>query len=263
MPFVLPSKREVGTLSPEIAGEGVKVIMSDGEQITWSPPPPKPVMPDWSEIKSIRHYFNRTGFRVWPAWVYHPTEQPRLLKDADEGAELGICYREASIDERGRYGRDHVWDWKEDCQWRPQPYPGTTKFDPNKIEQGKHFVASPPNPVIAQNAMIEALIPAVAAAVAQSLKASGPGAPAKVDPAQWDAFLEFQAWQKTREAVEVLSEQPSEQPVDETDAARNPLSTLSPEQDRAAWTAEAESKGIKIDKRWSLERIKAEVEKAA
>src|SRR6185312_6341739 len=111
MVFVLPPKSQVGVIDPEIAGEGVKVIYSDGEQGMWTPPPPRPVMPDWSGIKSIARYFNRTGHAVWPAWLYHPTEEPRLLKNADEAAELGVCYREATMDEKGRYGRSHVWDW--------------------------------------------------------------------------------------------------------------------------------------------------------
>lgn len=267
MPFVLPSKREVGSLSPEIAGEGQKVIMSDGELITWNPPPPKPVMPDWSEIKSIRHYFNRTGFRVWPAWLYHPTDDARIVKNADEAAELGVCYREASIDEKGRYGLDHVWDWKDDSQWRPTPYPGTTKYNPNRIEQGKNYVPTAPNPVHAQHDLAALLIPQVAAAVAAALKSTGPAAPAKVDPAQWDAFLEFQAWQKTREAVDVLTEPEAAADTGQEEPAEpqqpNPLAALTPEQDRALWLEEAARKGIKIDKRWSLERIKTEVQKAA
>src|ERR1017187_1691633 len=104
MVFVLPSKNQVGLLDPEIAKEGEKVIYSDGETIQWTPPPPRPVMPDWSQIKSIARYFNRHGFQPWPAWLYHPTEEPRLLKDAKDGEEIGIVYRHATTDEHARYG---------------------------------------------------------------------------------------------------------------------------------------------------------------
>lgn len=259
MVFVLPSKREVGSLSPDIAGEGSKVILSDGEVVDWSPPPPKPVMPDWSEIKSIRHYFNRRGFRAWPAWLYHPSEPSRIVKDADEAAELGVCYREATPDERARYGKEHVWDWTEDSKWRPQPWPGTLKYDPTKIEQGKTYVPTPVNPVVAQNELAALLIPQVAAAVAQALKSNGPAAPANVDSKQWADFLEFQAWQKTKEVVETIAEQ-TEPSNTADDGAPNPLT---PEQDRALWVQEAELKGIKVDKRWGLDRLRAEVEKAA
>jgi hypothetical protein len=265
MAFVLPPKRDVGYLSPDIAGEGSKVIMSDGDVVTFNPPPPKAVMPDWSGIKSIRHYFNRTGYRVFPAWIYHPTEEPRIVKDADEAAELGLCYREASIDERGRYGRSHVWDWKDDCLWRPQPYPGTMKFDPLKAEQGKQYVPSPVNPIIAQNELVAMLIPQVAAAVATALKANGPAAPATVDPAQWDQFLQFQAWQKTKEIVEAVAqpETVGDEPVAEESEGPALTSNLTPGQETDLWKAEAERKGIKVDGRGSLERLKAEVQKAA
>ena len=269
MAFVLPPKSQVGVLSPDIAGEGAKVIMSDGDVVTFNPPPPKAVMPDWSEIKSIRHYFNRTGYRVFPAWLYHPTEEPRIVKDANEAAEIGVCYREASNDEKGRYGRSHVWDWKDDCDWRPQPYPGTMKFDPLKAEQGKQYVPSPANPVVAQNELEAMLIPQDAAAVASALKANGPAAPATVDPAQWSEFLQFQAWQKTKEVIETVT-QPEGAPLTptgEAELAENgegpALTNLSPDQEAELWKAEAERKGIKVDGRWSLERLKSEVQKAA
>jgi hypothetical protein len=272
MAFVLPSRREVGVLSPDIAGEGVKVMLSDGDIVSFNPPAAKPVIPDMSGIKAIAHYFNRTGYRVFPAWLYHPTEEPRVVKDANEAADLGVCYREASIDERGRYGRDHVWDWKDECLWRPQPYEGTLKFDPLKAAQGKEYIRSPANPVVAQNELVAMLIPQVAAAVASALKANGPAAPSTVDPAQWDQFLQFQAWQKTKDVVETVL-QPEADPaamktltdyVPIEDEAESPaLTNLTPDQERTLWVAEAERKGIKVDGRWNLDRLKSEVQKAA
>jgi hypothetical protein len=226
-------------------------------------------MPDWSQIKSIARYFGRTGHQVYPAWLYHPTEEPRLVKNAEEAGELGVCYREATVDERGRYGLKAVWDWQDDTKWRPQPYANTLKFDPTRPGQGKTFMPAAQNPAVAQNAMIEALIPAVAAAVAQSLKgAGGPTAPANVDPAQWDEFLQFKAWQKTKEVVataveeEIAAENADHQDAGD-DVAINALNALTPEQDRALWEQEAESRGIKVDRRWSLDRLKLEVNKAA
>jgi len=251
MGFVLPPRSQVGYLDPEIAGEGSKIILSDGEQVNWSPPPPKPVMPDWSGIKSIQKYFNRSGYVVWPAWLYHPTQEPRLVKNAHEAAELGICYREASFDEKGRYGRDHVWDWKDDCEWRPQPF-GKAVFDPKNPGHGKTYVPSAPNPIVAQNQLLEALIPTVTAAVVTALKGgAGPAAPAHIDPAQWEEFLAFQAFKKTTQAVDALDE-------------KSPaLNFGHGEDDRAMWEEAAKRKGIKVDGRWSLERLRAEVEKAA
>jgi hypothetical protein len=270
MAFVLPPKSQVGVIDPEISGEGQKVeYNSAGEQVSWSPPPPQPVMPDWSRIKSIARYFQpRTNIQSWPAWLYHPTEGARIVKNQHEAAELGVCYRKATDDEKGRYGRDYVWDWREDSLWRPTPYEAQRKFDPNNPGPGKTYVASPPSPRIAQNDMIAALIPAVAAAVAQSLKASGPTAPANVDPKQWEAFLQFQAWQKTKDVVETVVKEEEPREIDRRDDTEPPddepaLAALSPEQERPLWLEEAERKGVKVDGRWSLARLKAEVEKAA
>src|SRR5690349_3209911 len=104
MSFDLPPRSQVGYLDPEIAGEGQKVIgevgqqliLSDGEQITYEVLPPKVVMPDLSSVKSLSRYFNRRGYQVYPAWLYHPIEQPRLVKTAQEAAALGIRYRQAT-----------------------------------------------------------------------------------------------------------------------------------------------------------------------
>jgi hypothetical protein len=270
MVFVLPPREKVGYLDPEIAGEGQKVILSDGDQVSWSPPPAKPVMPDMSQIKAIQRYFNRTGHAVWPAWLYHPTEEPRLVKNANEAAELGVCYRQATMDEKGRYGRDHVWDWKDDSQWRPTPH-GVVKFDPKKPGTGKTYIPEAPNPVHAQNDLLAMLVPAVAAAVASSLKATGPGAPANIDPNDWDAFLKFQAWQKANQVVQEVAKAPapdaSDAHPDPAGAVLNALQEAAGEgaetDERESWLAEAERKGLKVDKRWSTERIKAEVLKAA
>jgi hypothetical protein len=263
MAFVLPSKREVGVLSPDIAGEGAKVLMSDGEVISFNLPPPKPVMPDWSSIKSIRHYFNRTGFRVFPAWLYHPTEQPRVVRDEHEAADLGVCYRDASIEEKGRYGLEHVWDWKDDSPWRPQPYAGTTKFNPNKAEQGKVYVATPQSQTSSNRELLNTVLPEVTAAVVAALKQGGSVAPDKINPQQWDEFLAFQAWKKTQEAIDAII--PPTAAVEEVveEEAEVADTGLPPEQERELWLEEANRKGVKVSKSWSLERLRTEVEKAA
>ena len=266
MVFVLPPKSQVGVLHAEIAGEGETVLMSDGSEVSWSPPPVQPVMPDWSQIKSIRKYFGRKGHQTWPCWLYHPIEAPRLLKNEHDAAELGVCYRDATADETARTGAKKVWDWKDGCEWRPTPFPKDVRFDPLNAGPGKTFQPAPVNPAVAQNAMVEALIPQVAAAVAQALKLAGPRSPAHVDPKQWDEFLAFQAWQKTQEVVKTeavnallipeIEDEPKAGTATDWDAENA-------EAELAAWRAEAEDKGIKIDKRWGLARLKEEVEKAA
>jgi hypothetical protein len=265
MAFVLPSRREAGYLDPSIAGEGSKVIMSDGEVITYNPPPPKPVMPDWSEIKSIRHYFNRTypKTQTWPAWVYHPTEEPRILKNADEAAELGICYRETSPDERVRFGQEFVWDWKDDCQWRPKPYPKKRTYDPRKPEAGKEFVAFPVPQATANRELLNTVLPEVTAAVVAALKQGGSVNPDNVDPKQWDEFLAFQAWKKTQEAADAIlsDDQPEGYALTADGLPPKRASEMLPDIERAELTQQAHDMGIKVDGRWSVERIRSEIEK--
>lgn len=263
MSFVLPPKSQVGVLDLEIAGEGQQVIMSDGEQVNWTPPPAKPVMPDWSQIKSIARYFNRSGYAPWPAWLFHPTEAPRLVKNADEGAALGVCYRKATPDEIARYGHTSVWDWEEGSKWRARPYEGTVKFDPAKPEHGKTVIYGTPNPVHAQNDLVRMIVPEVAEAVARALKGTGPNAPAHIDPAEWEEFKQFLAFKKSQEAVGALAAASDDEPDAEAGNALSLTPTgVSEDQERSLWIEEAQELDIKIDKRWGVDRLKSEVEKA-
>lgn len=264
MNFVLPPKSQVGVLDAEIAGEGQKIILSDGEVVEWNPSAAAPVMPDWSKIKSIARYFGRTGHSVWPAWVYHPTEAPRLLKNANEGIDLGIVYREATDDERNRYGHKAVWDWQDECQWRPQPYKGTLAFNAARPDHGKNVIIGAPNPVHAQNDLVRMLIPEVAAAVAAALKGSGPGAPANINPADWEEFQQFLAFKKSSEAVTALSEASDDEPEEPQGNALALTPTgITEEQERSVLIEEAQERGIKVDKRWGNDRLKQEIDKAA
>lgn len=256
MTFVLPPKSQVGVLDPELANEGLKVHINDqGEQVTYDILPVKPVFPDMSKIKSLARYFAPRPHKAFPAWLYHPTEPARLLKNAQEAAELGVCFRDATIDERGRYGVTHVWDWTEESQWRQKPW-GVEKFDPKNPGNGKNYVASAVDPVIAQNALVAAIIPAVAAAVAQSLQANGPGKPATIDPGQWDAFLKFQAWQKAQEAVSAIT-------AADDDASADVIGAMSDAELRVELEKIAAEKNIKVRKSWTIDDIKTALDKAA
>jgi hypothetical protein len=213
----LPKGAAVRALDSEIANEGAKVIegdkiiLSNGEQVAWTPPPEKLCIPDLSEVKSLRHYFGRKSHQVYPAWLYHPTLPPLLVKDAKEAAGLGIVYRKATIEETSRYGIKDVWDWEQGCAWRPNPY-HEAKFDPKNPGSGKNVISSAPDPKIAQHELVAALIPAVAAAVAQTLQVNGPSAPAQVDPQDWQDFLAFKAWKETSEVVNAATEAGEETP---------------------------------------------------
>lgn len=271
---VLPRGSARHALDPEIAAEGGKVvahdkvILSNGDQVAWTPPPEKLVMPDLSHVKSLRHYFGQKGYQPYPAWLYHADGRSVLVRDHKEAAEHGVVRRRASSDELNRYGIKDLWDWEDGCQWRPNPWV-EAKFDPKHPGSGKNVIYSAPDPKIAQHELVSALIPAVAAAVAQSLKATGPAAPASIDPSQWDAFLAFQAWQKAQEIVTptvagMAAAAPAESQMEAYDGADAAQSNaLSPEQDRLLWETEANRLGIKVDKRWSLTTLRAEVEKAS
>lgn len=192
MGFELPPRTKIGHLDPEIASEGQKVILSDGEQVNWSPPPTKPCIPDWSEIKSIRRYFNRTGYQVYPAWLYHENGEERLVKNADEAAQLGVCFRKASDEERNRYGVQSLWDWQDDSKWRPQPWI-LRKFDPHKAEQGKNYVPATPDPMAAQLHLLAGLTDAIKNNQVQK--------PAEISDKDWQDFQQFLAFKKAQTAA--------------------------------------------------------------
>lgn len=245
MNFVLPPKSQVGVFNPEAIGEGqsMKVaVRSEGEAEQWTPPEIKTAFPDWSQVPKLKKYFGRKGGPVYPAWLFHPTEADRLVQNADEAEELGVVYRKATDDERYQFGHQSVWDWRrgdEDLKWRPFPQQ-RRKFDPHHMETGKIYQAaasSQPN--------IESLVAAVTASVLTAMKASGaPPAPTGVNSKEWEAFLEFQAFKKTTETVGALASEVEED-------------------DRETWIAEADRLGMKVDKRWSTERLKSEVQSKA
>lgn len=262
----LPKGGALQALDPEIAGEGARVvsadriILSNGDQVSWTPPPEKLMIPDMSVIKSIRHYFGQKGYQPYPAWFYHEDGRKVLVRDHKEAAEYGVVRRQSTQDERNRYGIKELWDWESESKWRPNPWV-EAKFDAKSPGAGKNVVYSAPDPSIAQNALVAQMIPAVAAAVAKSLQANGPSAPPTVDPSQWKEFLAFQAWQKTQEVVAEVASDIVDQ-VDETTAEPS-VNALLPEQERVLWEAEAARLKIKVDGRWSLERLRSEVEKAS
>jgi hypothetical protein len=251
-------------LDPEIAGEGEAV----DPNIAWVEPPPKPVIPDISQVKTIRKYFGRPpgAGGMWPAWLYHATEKARILPTPEDARKLGVVRRKASEDEKLQFGAaEWLWDWVRpdhpiealrgpDQGWRPAPL-REMKHDPRKLDihnlpHSKNYVPTAPNPAIAQNAMIAELVPTVAAAVASALKSEkGIEKPAHIDEKEWDEFLAFQAFKKTTQVVEKTTGPLSAKPAKAAETA----------DEKELWLEAAEQRGVKIDKRWSLERLKKEV----
>lgn len=262
-------------LDPEVAGEGLKAEMITEGDVSWMPPPEKLVIPDFSQIKSIRRYFGRVGHQPYPAWFYHPTEKPRLMNDAQQALdELDIFYRRATDEEERRYGIKAVWDTRNNSQWSATPYAknSPSKFDPRNPGQGKTYLPEPANPAIAQHQLVQDLIPQVAAAVAQALKSTGPAAPAHIDPKDWDEFVAFQAWKKSQEVI-VAEAEAAMEPLPETAGLVEPvagevpegnaLQQMSSDAERSIWEDAARDHGIEIKPDWTLQELKAAVEKAA
>ncbi len=266
MAFVLPPKHEVGALSPELAAEWDDINKVIGNE-SFAPPPPEPVMPKWDQIKSIRHYFNRPKkYYTWPAMLYnHKTNETTIVGSAKEAAALGVSERVRTADEEARFGKGNVWEWDSEGAWRPFPKVAPRTYDPRKPEQGKEYVAAQIPQATANRDMLESALPAVTAAVVAALKQSGSVNPNNIDPKQWDKFLAFQAWEKTQEAIDVVTAPEPEINV-AAEHAKAMEATMVLEgvpEEREAWLTEAKNRGIKVDGRWSLERIRSEVEKAA
>lgn len=241
MNFVIPPKSEVGVFNPDAIGEGqsMKVTLSEGEAEQWNPPALQVAFPDWSQIPKLRKYFGRKGGPVYPAWLFHPTEPDRLVHNATEAAELGVIYRKSTNDERYQFGKDSIWDWNkgdDDLKWRPFPQQ-RRKFDPLHAETGKIYQA--PTATSSQPS-IESLVAAVTASVLAAMKtAPAASVDPRITPEEMEDLLALRAMRKTQEVVNALVE-----PEDN---------------DRSLWIAEAERIGMKIDKRWSPERLKTEV----
>ena len=252
------NRGSVSALDPEIAGEGRRVELSDGDAINWTPPPIEPVIPKFDQIKQIRHLFGRTGKQVWPAWLYHKSEPDRLVKDQAEANALGVYHRVATESERNKYGIQTLWDWDDESLWRPTPYP--KGFDPRHPGTGKTVIHAQPDAGQVQNAMVATLVPQVAAAVAQAMKAAGnASAPANIDPSEWEAFLRFKSFQEADKAVRATVAAETE--GDDQEPPTTPASTAA-DNERTGWIAEAERLGVTIDRRWATHRIIEAIEKA-
>jgi hypothetical protein len=249
--FSIPPKSEVGVLSPEIAGEGQQIMNSQGEIVNWNPPPQRLVMPDWSQIKKIQKYFNRKDHSDWPSYIYNKdTGETRIMKNAEEAAQFGIGIRKRNEDEAARFGAGNTWDWEKDSPWRPQPSAKHVKPDPKST--GKILVETS-RPQVS----MEQTVAAVVAAVTERMKGQTPSAPSNVSNSDWDEFQRFIAFKKASELTGM------EKPEKAVDGGEINANALSDGQEKNLWIEEATSRGIKVDKRWSVDRIKAEVEKAA
>jgi hypothetical protein len=228
---VTSSVAKNGYLDPVIANEGTRVILSDGSEISFNPPPVKPVIPDWSEYKSIRHYFTRTDYHFFPTWLYHPTEEPVIAQNAQEAFEkYGVHLLERTDDEQAQFGGGK-YRWLFDRQWRTTPYDKKAKFDALNPGANKNYVPTAPNPQIAQHALIEQVVAAMSSGQNEFLK----------------------------NLLTAMGIVPANHTSQQEVSAAPALNASPVDDERVVWEAQAKELGLKVDGRWSLDRLKKEV----
>lgn len=225
-------------LDPEIAGEGTKVILTNGNQVTIRPSPVQAVMPDWSQYKPIRHYFGRTDYQFFPCWLYHPTQEAVKAESAQEaGEKYGVELVERTDVERAEFGGGR-YRWKFHGPWRVVPY----HIVRSSVEaNGKNLEIKRADPI---------------AELAKALQISR-GEDRNADPAMLEEFRQFQAWktQQPLPPVEApvqpeLNAGPAEVPLPAENAAGNG------DEEKQIWIAKAAEEDIKLDVRWTAETMK-------
>ena len=270
----LPSRANVGYLSDDIAREGQKIRMDDNDGFDIvGEPPEKIAFPDYSKVKHLRKYFNRTGYQVYPTWIRnHETGEELIVKNAEEAARYGVIFRQTTPDERAAFGVNYRWDKCTPTdprivvgkgEWTTRTFAQQKRvIDPNNmIEGGKNFIE---RRQIDTGADHDALIARTVAAVMAAMKTQAPSAPSNVDPVQWQEYQEFLAFREAAKAVSEIEPGPlaasdDAEPEDEPLVIHDMNGEIDP---RTRWVAEAERRGVKVDGRWSLARLIEECEKA-
>lgn len=254
----LPARNTVGYLSSEISGEGQKIRMDDSEgNEILGEPPTKIAFPDLSQFKPLRKYFNRTGYQVYPTWIYHPNGESKIVKNAEESANHGVAFRATTPDERAAFGVNYRWDYNG-TEWRTQAFKKKRTVDPENIEGGKNLVSRRD---IATSYDQDAMIARTVASVLAAMKTNGPAAPGNVDAGQWAKFQEFLAFQEATKAVAETVEEAEVVKIEEDEPLV--IHDMHGEGDpRLKWLTEADRLGVKVDKRWGLDRLIEECQKA-
>lgn len=111
---------EIEYLDPEIANEGVHVdkwtpswtTSESASTDEWQPDLDPPHINDYAAFKKHKHYgkyFRPYRYVSFPAWVYHKTEEPKLIAfwNRDGSVDVEACKKEVM---------------KLGASWRPEPY---------------------------------------------------------------------------------------------------------------------------------------------
>ena len=251
----IPSKKEAGVLSSGFDEGSIKVVAKAREDTKWAPPENSITMPDYSKVEHLKKYFGKRDYEAYPAVIYNKDGTSKTVKDHEEAKENGVFYREATVEERGRYGRDAVWDWRDDSPWRPHPWGehldkfGKLKVDLERAGDTKNVIVGRIDPVQQNHSLIKELLPQLAALLGGQLNK----APSDFTEEELREFRRFQAIKKAAEPQEVKEAAP----------AWNALAAApEPVDEREMWIAEATRLGVEVDRRWSLETLKRKIEES-
>jgi hypothetical protein len=272
-------------LDPEIAGEGYKGTLSNGDpDLEWRPAEVEANLPRYDKIKALAHLFAKKPYRAFPAMLYHPSEDPVVVTSNEESLKYRVIFRETNAEEKAKYsGQRFTWDYLGATEWRSIPFARDLKPNVHN-SSGKNIVHFDRTAEL-QNELIERVVLGATEAIAKAMNIAQPkppGAPAGqpgIDPALWSRFQAFVAWEEAGKAAlspaatDVLDANAhllSDGEPDETEAAEAAPATsalagstrVTAAEELAMWRTEADRVGVKPDKRWGVERLKEEVDKA-
>ena len=223
-------------LDPSIANEGVHVdkwnpgawANTVGDDEEWQPDVEPPRITDYAAFKKHKHYgqyFKPYRYRPFPAWMYHATEEPRIVKSKEEVIALGPA-------------------------WSPVPNKPridmTGKSIPGKSQTerlGEIIAESLATKSTGAGAVDPTAIAAIVAAVMAALPQNQPAAAAVVASVPVDPPSDV-------EGLRAFAEKASD--GDDEHPGHGSI-------ERKALIELAEKEGVKIDGRWSNDRIKKEL----
>lgn len=205
-------------------------IANEGLSADEAPDIEEPHINDYATLKKHKHYrryFKPYIFQPYPAYIYHATQGEKLVGDAKTAAQYGVSYNKEDS------------HWVCEGEWKVKPVVAR-KANPN--DTGKTLVnATAQQAAMGTNELMAQILQ-------QLVKGQGSVAPALAtaigDDKEYQDYLAFKKMKAQ-----------AEKPILDID--------LPPVDEKALLIEAAESRDIKIDKRWSIDKIKAELDKAA
>lgn len=212
-------------LDPEIANEGEAATM-------WHPGAGPAPIPDMQKMlgnhKHYGRYFAPYIFRPFPSDIYHATEPKKTVKNAKEANEYGVSY---VTDENGANGH-----YLTTGEWKTYP---VGKQKPNTSGAGKNVVS-------AERAQGGASLEVMTQILQQMQKGQSN-----------DATTQMLAEILARLVPAAPSVPPAIEPKPMEFLVTEGPSPLSDNEVKSKLIELAKENNIHVDKRWSLERIKA------